>query len=124
MAFGLAAMKGVPFEACHLPTFLFICLRTLLPQVAVLLGVFLARSALYQGVQFLLDHLAACYVHLSSLPVMAHGIVLPHPRIRPYITVISVTTVTAAHIPFIYAAFPCDDLTQETVTVTLRIVTS
>jgi hypothetical protein len=48
-----------------------------LPQVAVLLRVFLARATLYHGVQLLLDHLAACYVHLSSLPVMAHGVAFP-----------------------------------------------
>jgi hypothetical protein len=77
VAFGLATMKTVPFKARHLPAFLFICLRTLLSQIAVLLRVFLARATLYHGVEFLFDHLAACYVHLSSLPVMAHGVVFP-----------------------------------------------
>src|SRR5829696_6633737 len=75
--FGLRCVVEMPLEARHLAAFLFICFRTLLPQVAVLLRVFLAGAALYHGVQFLPDHLAACYVHLSSLPVMAHGVVFP-----------------------------------------------
>src|ERR671918_18045 len=75
--FGLRCVVEMPLEARHLPAFLFMCFRTLLPQVTVLLRVFLASAPLYHGVQFLLDHLAACYVHLSSLPVMAHGVAFP-----------------------------------------------
>src|SRR5829696_2453643 len=75
--FGLRCVVEMPLEARHLAAFLFICFRTLLPQVTVLVGVFLVRATLYHPVQFLLDHLAACYVHLSSLPVMAHGVVFP-----------------------------------------------
>src|SRR5215204_677296 len=48
--------RRLPFGGVHLP---------------------LSRSAFDHGVEFPFDHLAACYVHLSSLPVMAHGIVLP-----------------------------------------------
>src|SRR5829696_1221971 len=48
--------RRLPFGGVHLP---------------------LSRSAFDHGVEFPFEHLAACYVHLSSLPVMAHGIVLP-----------------------------------------------
>src|SRR5215211_4985988 len=114
----------MPLGTCHLSALFLVGSHARLPELAFLVGVLLARATLYHPVQFLLDHLAACCVHLSSPPVKAHGIVLPHPRIRPYITVISVTIVTAAHIPFIYAAFPCDGLLRGIVTVTLRTVTS
>src|SRR5215203_524877 len=88
--FGLCRVVEMPLEARHLPAFLFICFRTLLPQVAVLLRVYLAGAALNHGVQFLLDHLAACYVNLSSLPVMAHGVVLPRdPRFVASVAIVA-----------------------------------
>src|SRR5919112_2376895 len=75
--FGLRCVVEMPLKACCLPSLLLVGSHARLPELAFLVGVFLARATLYHGVQFLLDHLAACYVHLSSLPVMAHGVAFP-----------------------------------------------
>src|SRR5215213_19539 len=75
--FSLRRVVEMPLEACCLPSLLLVGSHARLPELAFLVGVFLARAALYHGVQFLLEYLAACYVHLSSLPVMAHGVAFP-----------------------------------------------
>src|SRR5215212_6271255 len=67
----------LPGEAVCFPPAGVIPAGALLPRLARLFWVLLARAALYHGVEFLFDHRAACYVHLSSLPVMAHGVVCP-----------------------------------------------
>src|SRR5215203_707352 len=75
--FGLRCVVEMPLKACCLPSLLLVGSHARLPEFAFLVGVFLARATLYHGVEFLLDHLAACYVHLSSPPVLAHGIAFP-----------------------------------------------
>src|SRR5215208_6719252 len=66
-----------PGEAVLLPSADVVPTDALLPSLTRLFWVLLARAALYHGVEFPFDHLAACYVHLSSLPVMAHRVVCP-----------------------------------------------
>jgi hypothetical protein len=63
-------------------------------------------------------------IAVLSSSVESHRIVLPRLRIRPYFTVITVTTVTTSRISFIYAASPCDAVLRRVVTVTVRTVTN
>jgi hypothetical protein len=63
VAFGLAAVESVPFEACHLSALLLVSSHALSPKIALLVGIFLAGAAFNHLVQFLFDQLAARNVH-------------------------------------------------------------